>query len=99
MGGNSLLKIALKISCPVEFRRICNGEKVIVQTGPDVHEVEVLRDDEPEKFQSLGSQTARAKNHLAEALRVFENGAKLAKRTRTGSRRAKDTDGSKKPPL
>ena len=48
MGGNSLLKIALKISCPVEFRRICNGEKVIVQTGPDVHEVEVLRDDEPE---------------------------------------------------
>lgn len=92
-----MLKVALKIICPVEFKRIRNGEKVIWQTGPDEIDVEIW--DEPEKFQSQGSQTARAKNHWAEALRVLEQGFKAAKRTRTRSRRAKDTDGSKKPPL
>jgi hypothetical protein len=92
-----LLKIALKIICPIEFKRIRNGEKIIVQTGPDEIEVEVS--EEPEKFQSQGSQTAGAKNHWAEALRVLECGVKAAKRTRTRSRRAKDTDGSKKPTL
>lgn len=94
-----MLKFALKITCPIEFKRIRNGEKVIVQTGPDDHEVEVWWDDEPEQFKSQGSQTARAKNHWAEALRVLERGAKTAKRTRTRSRRARNTDGSKKPPL
>ena len=92
-----MLKFAIEISSPVEFKRIRNGEKVIWQTGPDKIEVEVS--EEPEKFQSQGSQTARAKNHWAEALRVLESGANLAKRTRTRSRREKDTDGSKKPPL
>ncbi|OIO08808.1 MAG: hypothetical protein AUJ52_07560 [Elusimicrobia bacterium CG1_02_63_36] len=98
-GELRVLEIAIKLRCPIEFRRIRNGEKNIVQTGPDGHEVDVRWDDEPEKFQSQGSQTARAKNHWAEALRVLERGAKLAKRTRTRSRRVRDTDGSKKPPL
>jgi len=92
-----VLEFAIKISSPIEFKRIRNGEKVIWQTGPDKIEVEVS--EEPEKFQSQGSQTARAKNHWAEALPVLEQGFKAAKRTRTRSRRAKDTDGSKKPPL
>lgn len=94
-----MLRFAIKITSPIEIKRLRNGEKIIVQTGPDEHEVEVLWGDEPEKFQSQGSQTARAKNHWAEALRVLEQGFKSAKRTRTRSRRAKDTDGSKKPPL
>ena len=91
-------RFAIKITCPIEFKRILNGENVIVETGPNELEVEVS-EEEPAEFQSHGSQTARAKNHWAEALRVLEQGFKLAKRTRTRSRRAKYTDGSKKPPL
>lgn len=91
-----MLKFAIKIICPIRLERIRNGEKVIVQTGPTEYEVEVS--GEPE-FISRGSQTARVKNHRAEALPELEWGVKSAKRTRTGSRRAGDTDGSKKPPL
>lgn len=91
-----MLKFAIKIICPIEIKRLRNGEKAIWQTGPTEYEVEVS--GEPE-FISRGSQTARAKNHRAEALREIERGMKEAKRTRTRSRRAKDTDGSKKPPL
>lgn len=92
-----MLKFAIKIITPIRFERIRNGEKVIVQTGPTEYEVEVS--GEPEYFQSRGSQTARPKNHRAEALPELEWGAKSTKRTRTRSRRAKGADGSKKPPL
>lgn len=93
-----MLKFAIKISSPIRLERIRNGEKVIVQTGPTEYEVEVS-EDEPEKFQSQGSQTARAKNHWAEALHVLEQGLKSAKRTGARRQPARGADGSKKPPL
>lgn len=61
-------KFALKIICPIEFKRIRHSEKAIVQTGPDELEVEVS-EEEPTEFKSQGSQTARAKNHWGRRVR------------------------------
>ena len=35
------MKISIQLSCPIRFERIRNGEKIIVQSGPDEYEVEV----------------------------------------------------------
>lgn len=69
--------------------------EVIVQAGPDEHEVELRWDDEPEKFQSQGSQTARAKNHWAEALRVLEQGLRRRSEHEHGAGARKTPPGAK----
>ena len=35
------MKISIRLSWPIRFERIRNGEKIVVQTGPDEFDVDV----------------------------------------------------------
>lgn len=47
MSKRTRVKVALTISCPIEFKLLRSGERVIAQAGPDEVEAE-FREDQPE---------------------------------------------------
>ena len=40
-----VMKVSIRFSWPIRFERIQNGEKIIVQTGPDEYDVDVSGGD------------------------------------------------------
>ena len=64
------IKISIQLSCPIRFEKIRNGEKIMVQTGPDEYEVEV----------SEGAM--KGESRIVQLYKLLDEGKKLMRKER-----------------
>lgn len=69
------MKISIQLSCPIRFEKIRNGEKIIVQTGPDEYEVDIQ--------ESAGNEPST----LIELHKLLDEGKKQVRKERRHARK------------
>ena len=69
------MKVSIQLTIPIRIKRIANGERIIEQTGPDEHEIDVFEGD------------ADGESRIDQLHKMLDDGVREMRRMKTKKRK------------